>query len=226
MKSRSDRPGRDAERLGDLVERHVEVVVQDHHRTVFDGEPPEAALELVAIDDRAQAIRRHRLIGREEAHVRGPATGSAALGVAGAHEEPIRPGVKARRVAELRKVSPDVEQRLLRGVLGEVGVAQDPVRHRMEPIADGHGEAGEGPFVAALRSNHEFGIHAPSACGGPIQIGALIRYGPGSRRATQSSREMPDDARALGDARMCWRDSRMTRGAPPGADVGCLTGQS
>ena len=43
------RPGRRA--LGDLVERQVQVVVQDHHRPMIDGQPPEAALELVAIDD-------------------------------------------------------------------------------------------------------------------------------------------------------------------------------
>ena len=57
MKSRSNRPDRDAERLGDLVERQVEVVVQDHNRAMVDGEPLESALELVAIDDRARAIR-------------------------------------------------------------------------------------------------------------------------------------------------------------------------
>ena len=52
VESGSDRPGGDAERLGDLVERHVEVVVQDHDGPMVDGEPAEAALELVAIDDR------------------------------------------------------------------------------------------------------------------------------------------------------------------------------
>ena len=31
--------------------------MQDHHRAMVDGQPAEAALELVAIDDRAQAIR-------------------------------------------------------------------------------------------------------------------------------------------------------------------------
>ena len=76
----------------------------------------------------------------------------ASLGVAGAHEEPVRPGFKAGRVAQLRKIPPDVQERLLRRVLGEIGVAQDPERHRMEPIASGHGQAREGLFVAVLRS--------------------------------------------------------------------------
>ncbi len=50
MKSRMDRPDRDAEDLGDPVERQVEVVVQDHHRAVIDGKTAEAAFDLVAID--------------------------------------------------------------------------------------------------------------------------------------------------------------------------------
>ena len=64
MKSRSDRPGRDAERVGDLVERHVEVVVQDHHRTMIDGKAPEAPLELVAVSHHVEPIGGDRLISR------------------------------------------------------------------------------------------------------------------------------------------------------------------
>jgi hypothetical protein len=40
-------------------------------------------------------------------------------------------------------------------------VAQDPVRHRMEPVADGYGEAREGLLVAMLRPDHHLGIHGP-----------------------------------------------------------------
>ena len=160
MESGTDGPGGDAERLGDLVERHVQVVVEDHHGPMVDGEPPEAALELVAIDDRTQALRHRRLVGRQEADVRRPAAGPASLGVAGAHEEPVRPGIEASRVAELRKVLPDGEQRLLRRVLGEVEVAQDPVRDRVESVADGDSEAREGLLITALRPSDQIGIHA------------------------------------------------------------------
>ncbi len=45
----------------------------------------------------------------------------------------VRPSVKARRVAKLRQVPPDRDQRLLRRILGEIGVAQDPARHGEEP---------------------------------------------------------------------------------------------
>ena len=36
MKTRVGRPGRDAADLGNPFERQVEVVVQDHHRSMFD----------------------------------------------------------------------------------------------------------------------------------------------------------------------------------------------
>ena len=106
--------------------------------------------------------------------------GSPALGVAGAHEDPVRPGVKVRRVAQSREVPPDAQQRLLRRVLGEVGVAQDPVRHRVEAISHGDGEAREGLLVAALCAPHEIDVHVP-----PWRhriLPALERYGHGGLR--------------------------------------------
>ena len=106
-------------------------------------------------------------IGRKETDVRRPAAGPASLGVAGAHEEPVRPGVKARRVAELRKVSPDGQQRLLARILGKVGVAQDPERHRVESVARGDGEAREGLLVPVLRPSDQLGIHVSSAVSAP-----------------------------------------------------------
>ena len=136
------RPGRDAEDLGDPVERQVEVVVQHHHRAMVDRQAAEAALELVAIDDRAQVVVRDGLVHRQQPEVRRPAALFPALGVAGAHEEPVRPGLEAGRVAELREVLPDGEQRLLRRVLGEIEVAQDPARHGKEPIGDLGGDEG------------------------------------------------------------------------------------
>jgi hypothetical protein len=91
---------------------------------------------------------------------RRPFACSAGLCVAGAYEKPIRPGLKACRVAQLRKVPPDAQQRLLRRVFGEVEVAKDPMRYCVEPATDGHGEAREGLLITALCLHHEFGIHA------------------------------------------------------------------
>ena len=151
--------------------------MEDHHCPMVDGKSSEAAFELVAIDDRAQALRHPRLIGRKESDVRRPTARPATLGVAGAHEEPVRPGVKARRVAELGKVSPDGQQRLLARIFGEVGVAQDPERHRVEAVANGDGEAREGLLVTVLRPSDQICIHVSSAVVAPGRSGRFIRYG-------------------------------------------------
>jgi hypothetical protein len=123
----------------------------------------EAPLELVTIDDRAQALARGRLVSRQQAEVGRPVPRPTAFGVAGTHEQPIRPGVKARRIAKLRKVSPDGQQCLLRGIFGEIGVAQDSVRHRVQSVANGHGQTREGLLVSVLRPTHQIDIHIPPA---------------------------------------------------------------
>jgi hypothetical protein len=160
MKSGSNCPDRDVEGLGNLVERQVEVVVQDHHRSVIEGEASKSTVELIAVDDGAQLVRRHRLIGREETDVGRPTSCLAGLRVTGAHEEAVRPGIEACRVAELRKVPPDAQQRLLRRILGKAEVAQNPVRRGQEPIGSRSGEGRERPFVAVLCQFHEIGVHA------------------------------------------------------------------
>jgi Protein of unknown function (DUF2630) len=158
-------------------------VVQDHYRAMVDGKPPKAALELIPIVDRAHAIRRCRLVSRQQSEVRRPLAGPTSLGIAGAYEEPVRPGVKARRIAKLGKVPPDSQQRLLRGVLGELGVAQDPVRHRMESVAACDGEAREGLLVAVLRPDHEIGVHAiPLAEPRWIRCSHSVRAGQAGER--------------------------------------------
>ncbi len=97
-----------------------------------------------------------------------------ALGVTGAHEEAVRPGLEAGRVAQLGELSPNVEQRLLSCVVGEMDVAQDPMRHSVESVAHGHGEARECLFVALLRPNHEISVHTLTHR--RPRLRALIRY--------------------------------------------------
>jgi hypothetical protein len=138
-------------------------------------ESPEGTLELVAIDDLARAIDHHRFVNRQQPDVRRPAAGLPALGVAGAHEEPIRPGLEAGRVTKLGKVLPDAEQRLLRRVLGQIDVAQNSMRHRQEPIRDGIDQVGECLLVSALCTGHEIGVHVPFQ---GLHVGSDRRYNP------------------------------------------------
>ena len=56
---------------------------------MVDGQAPEPALELVAVDDRAQALRPRRFLDRKEMEAGCPRPDPATLCVAGAQEEPV-----------------------------------------------------------------------------------------------------------------------------------------
>ena len=159
-------------------------MVKHHYRAMVNRETAKAALELIAIDYESKVVRPHRLVSRQEAEIGCPAALLFRLGVAGANEEAIRPGVEARGVAKLRKVLPDAQQRLLRRILGKVEVAQDPARHGQVPIRDPGGKVGKCPLVSVLGLDHEIGIHAPSAS---VDIGRAVCRPHGMGR-----RDMPE----------------------------------
>jgi len=77
------------------------------------------------------------------------------FGVAGIHEEPMGPGLEPIGIPEAREMAPRVEQRLLRGILGEVRVTQDPARHRVQGVTDAFDQAVKRLFVAAHRQLDE-----------------------------------------------------------------------
>ncbi len=150
--------------------------MENHHGTVFDGEASEAPLELIAIVDRSEILAAGRLIARQETQVGRPGAGTATLGVAGTHEKSIRPGVEVRRVAESGKIAPDAQQRALRRILSEIGIAQDPLRYPVETIDHGDGEAREGLFITALCQAYELGVHGLHDCGVALRRRSA-RYG-------------------------------------------------
>ena len=136
-------------------------MAEHHDRPVIDRELAEATLQLIPIIDKSECVPGRRLVSCKHAEIHRPTSVLSALRVASADEESIRPGVKARRIAKVRKVLPDAEQRLLRRILGEAEVAQDPARHGQEPIAYLGGELGKRLPVTALGSKDEIGIHGP-----------------------------------------------------------------
>src|SRR5689334_24605101 len=103
---------------------------------MLEREASESALDLVAIPDRGDGVRTGPVAFRQRVEVRCPAPGLATLGVAASNEDPVRPGLEASWFPELGQLAPHLQQGLLRGVLGEVDVAKDPLRHRVQPVAD------------------------------------------------------------------------------------------
>ena len=63
------RPARDAEAIRHLGQRQPDVVVEDEHGPLLEGQPPEGSLELVAIVD-GQDLARLRV---------GPSTGRSRI---------------------------------------------------------------------------------------------------------------------------------------------------
>jgi len=178
---------RDSEDVGHPLERQVEIVVEHDDGAMIEREPAEASFELIAVDDRRQVIPGRWLLGLEQPDVRRPTPLPSPFRVARVHEKPVRPGLEASRLAQLRKVLPDRDQRLLGRVLGKIEVPQDPARHGEEPVGDLSGDHGVRTLVAALCPYHELGVHAPSTPDGRLVRPPVTRLGVADPRNCQSS---------------------------------------
>ena len=109
---------------------------------------PEPLLELVAVGDLAAAIRHGgglRGDGLDD-DLEPPPPADLVLGRV--HEDPVHPGIEPIHLAELRELPPASDERLLDGVLGEVGVAQDQPGDRVEVVDLARGELPECLAVA------------------------------------------------------------------------------
>ena len=65
------------------------------------------------------------------------------------------------------------------------------MRHRVEAVARGDGEAREGLLVTVLRPSDQLGIHARSAIAASDQLGHSQGMGTVGAKATQSSARSP-----------------------------------
>jgi hypothetical protein len=155
-----DGPDRDVEVHRDLGLRQAQVVVEDEDRSLLEGEPPEAPLELVAVVDGQDSGRLRLYVDVEDPKVGGPSTAAPGLGVALVGQDSVEPGLEAFGIPQGPHLSPRHDERGLDGVLGEIGVAQDPVRNRQAPVADLAGEGIEGLSIALLRAVDERSMHS------------------------------------------------------------------
>ena len=78
---------------------------------------------------------------------------------AGAVQQAVEPGVEAIGTAQCGQVTPGSDERLLDGVLGLVGIAQDEPGGGVQPEDRGACQRGEGVMIAPSRSLHEFLLH-------------------------------------------------------------------
>ena len=76
-------------------------------------------------------------------------------------EQAVEPGVEPIGVAQRGQVTPGPDERLLDGVLGLVGIAQDEPGGSVQPEERGACQRGEGVMIASSRSLHELLHLAP-----------------------------------------------------------------
>ena len=87
--------------------------------------------------------------------------------VAGMDEDAVEPGVETVRLTQMREPAPGDDQGVLQSILGQARVAQDPVGHGVERIADLVHQDRERFAVAALGLLDEVSIHLDLRCPGP-----------------------------------------------------------
>ena len=71
----------------------------------------------------------------------------------------MEPGVETFGTAQRGQVTPGSDERLLDGILGLVGIAQDEPGGGVQPEDRGACQRGEGVMIAPSRSLHEFLLH-------------------------------------------------------------------
>ena len=126
--------------------------------------------------------RRHRPRRGKQPKVAAVTSFATRFGVAGIHEEPMGPGLEPIGIPEARQMTPRVEQCLLRGVLGEVRVTQDPACHRVQRVTDASDQLVERLFVAAHRQLDEL-THSLTHYGAGRDRGQSVSMSGLARRA-------------------------------------------
>jgi len=159
MESRSDRDGGCTENLGDLRRLVPDVVAKDEDRALLRGEPPECPIQLVAIRDIQEVVRRLRTLDRENPEVGRPPSLATRLLDADVGEEPMDPRVETVRIAEVRQVSPGDHQRVLQGILGPVDIPEDSLGDREETVAARSDQVDERRLFASHGRLDEISIH-------------------------------------------------------------------
>lgn len=165
---------------------------QDDDRPVLDAETPERKIELVPSDDSRCLIGDTVPAAGKQPKVAAMTSFATRFGVAGIHKEPMGPGLEPIGIPEAREMAPRVEQCLLRGVLGEVRVTQDPARHGVQGVTDAFDQLVERLFVAAHRLLDEL-PHSLTHCGAGRDRGQSVSMRGLARRAFKRQEDRPRD---------------------------------
>ena len=119
----------------------------------------EATVQLVPVVDPQKLIGGGRSVRLEQDDIGREVPATSRLGVAGVDENPVEPCLESIEIAQSGEVPPDLDEGYLDRVLGEVGVAQDPMGDEDAAVADLTNQGAEGLLVALPRLVHDRSEH-------------------------------------------------------------------
>ena len=153
------RPEGNAEVFGDLGHGQPEGVMENENGPLLRRKSPEAAVQLVAIVDPQKLVGGGRCVRLEQDDIGREVPAPSRFRVAGVDENPVEPCLEPIEVAQSGEVPPHLDEGYLDRVLGEVGVAQDPMGDEDAAVADLTNQGAEGLLVALPRLVHDRSEH-------------------------------------------------------------------
>ena len=168
--------------------------MQDDERPRLRLKAAEATFELVAVGGRRRTVGNAGNVDWGQFDVEAMPPEPPPLIDAGANEQAVEPGVESIWAAQRGQISPCSDERLLDGVLGMVGIAQDQPGGGVQPEHRGAGQHGEGVMIAPSRTLHEFQLQHRALSGGAADVVALTEYGEGQGAFRSIFGLAPDDA--------------------------------
>jgi hypothetical protein len=133
--------------------------MEDEDGALLRPKPPEAAIQLVAVVDGQKLVAGGPGVRVELDDIGREVPVASGLGVAGVDENPMEPRLEPIEVAKGGELAPHLDEGHLDRVLGEVGVAQDPVRDEDAAVANRTNQGAEGLLVTLTRSIDECPEH-------------------------------------------------------------------
>jgi hypothetical protein len=150
MEAGLGRPEVDAESLGDLGEWQPDEVVEHEDGPMLDAQAAESTFQLVTVLDGKDVVAFRGEVHGEHPDGGRPPSAAAGLGVAGADQDLVEPRLEPGGVSERAELAPRLDEGRLDGILGQVGVAEDPARDGLASVTAPSSQLVEGVAVATL----------------------------------------------------------------------------
>jgi adenylate cyclase len=209
VESRSGRPRGDLEEFDVLHEGQPEVVMQDEHRPLFDGEPAECPLHFVAVGEGRAPVRGRWPSHGQHPDLRRPVARPLRLVVAGMDEDSMDPRLETVGIPQLGYPTPGQDEGVVQRVLGKTAIAQDPLRHREQRVTDLVHQDCERLAIARSSPLDEVSIHLdPSETSRAWRPGLPTMTGRLKRNVQMGTKPTPKRP----DACLTWRTGRTLPG--------------